>query len=248
MNVEDPPAHPTVCPSCKASMELHLLPSVRGGTVGLDLCFGCRGMWFDPKENLRLTSASVMALFRLLHDHRDDVRNPMASQLACPRCRSVLTQGFDLVKSGRYATFRCRNLHGRFSPFSSFMVEKGFVRHLTQPEIDDIAQRVAVINCTSCGAPVNVRKDHACPHCRSALSLLDPQAVAKAMKDYATAVAGPAGLKIPELADAIVMVERDRLRALEEAKKQRGGLFSRDSARGVDMWAVGIAMVWKMLN
>ena len=68
------------------------------------------------------------------------------------------------------------------------------------------------------------------------------------MKGYATAVAGPAGLKIPELADAIVMVERDRLRALEEAKKQRGGLFSRDSARGVDMWAVGIAMVWKMLN
>ncbi len=229
-------------------MEVHPMPSLRGGTVQVDLCFGCRGIWFDPQENLRLTPASVLALFRLLHDHRDDARTPMSRRLACPHCRSALTEGFDVVKSGRYVTFRCSKLHGRFSPFSSFMVEKGFVRHLTQPEIDDIAQRVAVINCTGCGAPVDVRKDHACPHCRSALSLLDPQAVAKAMKGYATAAAGPAGLKIPELADAMIMVERDRLRALDEAKKHRGSLFSSDAPAGVDLWAVGIAMVWKMLD
>lgn len=228
-------------------MEVHAMQSVRGGTVELDLCFHCRGIWFDPQENLRLTPASVMELFRLLHDHRDDARTPMATRLACPRCRSVLTQGFDVVKSGRYVTFRCGKLHGRFSPFSSFMVEKGFVRHLTVAEIDDIAQRVAVINCTGCGAPVDVRKEHACPHCRSALSLLDPQAVAKAMKGYATAAAGPAGLKMPELADAIVMVERDRLRAVDEAKK-RGSLFSNDAPTGVDLWAVGVAMVWGILG
>ena len=229
-------------------MQAHHLPSLRGGTVELDLCFHCRGIWFDPQKNLRLTPASVLALFRLLHDHRDDARTPMSARLGCPRCRSALTQGFDVVKSGRYVTFRCGKLHGRFSPFSSFMVEKGFVRHLTVAEIDDIAQRVAVINCTGCGAPVDVRKDHACPHCRSALSLLDPQAVAKAMKGYATAVAGPAGLKMSELADAIVMVERDRLRALDEAKKQRGSLFNGDASAGVDLWAVGVAMVWGILG
>lgn len=228
-------------------MEVHAMQSVRGGTVGVDLCFHCRGIWFNPQENLRLTPASVMELFRLLHDHRDHARTPMATRLACPRCRSALTQGFDVVKSGRYVTFRCGKLHGRFSPFSSFMVEKGFVRHLTGAEIDDIAQRVAVINCTGCGAPVDVRKEHACPHCRSALSLLDPQAVAKAMKGYATAAAGPTGLKMPELADAIMMVERDRLRAVEEAKK-RGSLFSNDAPTGVDLWAVGVAMVWGILG
>jgi Zn-finger nucleic acid-binding protein len=249
LSLKSPAVHATThCPSCQVAMEVHHLPSVRGGDVALDLCFHCRGIWFDPQENLRLTPASVLALFRLLHDHRDDARTPMATRLGCPRCRSALTQGFDVVKSGRYITFRCVSLHGRFSPFSSFMVEKGFVRHLTQPEIDDIAQRVAVINCTGCGAPVDVRKDHACQHCRSALSLLDPQAVAKAMKGYATAVAGPAGLRMPELADAIVMVERDRLSALEETKKRRGSLFSNDAPAGVDLWAVGIAMVWKMLD
>ena len=223
------------------------MQSVRGGTVEVDLCFHCRGIWFDPQENLKLTPASVMALFRLLHDHRDDARTPMAARLTGPHCRGVLTEGFDLVKSGRYVTFRCGKLHGRFSPFSSFMVEKGFVRHLTRPEFDDIAQRVAVINCTGCGAPVDVRKEHACSHCRSALSLLDPQAVAQAMKGYATAAAGPAGLKMPELADAIVMVERDRLRALEASKK-RGSLFNADSDSSVDLWAVGVAMVWGILG
>jgi hypothetical protein len=189
-----------------------------------------------------------MALFRLLHDHRGDASTPMAARLACPRCTGALTEGFDIVKHGRYITFRCGKQHGRFSPFSSFMVEKGFVRHLTRPEIDDIAQRVAVINCTGCGAPVDVRKQYACTHCRSALSLLDPQAVAKAMQGYGAAAAGPAGIQIPALADAIVMVERDRLRALEASNKQSGSLFSQDSESNLDLWAVGIAMVWGVLS
>ena len=87
-----------------------------------------------------------------------------------------------LAQGGRYVTYRCPRGHGRFSAFSSFMVEKGFVRQLTKPEIDDIAQRVAIITCTGCGAPVDIRKDHACPHCRSAFSLIDPQAVARALE------------------------------------------------------------------
>jgi hypothetical protein len=33
------------------------------------------------------------------------------------------------------------------------MVEKGFARHLTRPEIEDGAQRVGIIRCASCGAP-----------------------------------------------------------------------------------------------
>jgi hypothetical protein len=41
--------------------------------------------------------------------------------------------------------------------------ETGLVRLLTQPKIDDIAKRVTVIHCSSCGAPVNLKKDHACP-------------------------------------------------------------------------------------
>ena len=119
---------------------------------------------------------------------------------------------------------------------------------MTQPEIDDIAERVAVISCTSCGAPVDLRKDHACPHCRSAFSLLDPKAVERALSGYKTAASGTAGIKLPDLADALVMLERDRLRALADTKKERGTLFGSGSTANVDLWAIGIALVAKMLD
>lgn len=229
-------------------MDVCPLPSVSGGMVELDLCYPCHGIWFDPMENLKLSPAAVVALFGLLHTHRDAERRPLAKKLGCPRCSGALAQGFDVVKSGRYITYRCPQRHGRFSPFSSFMVEKGFVRQLTQPEIDDMAQRVAVIYCTSCGAPVDLRKDAACPHCRSAFSLLDPKAVDQALQGYARAANSAGNIKLPELADALVMLERDRLRAEREAKAQRGSFFTPQETVSGDLWVAGLAMVWEMLK
>jgi Zn-finger nucleic acid-binding protein/uncharacterized protein YbaR (Trm112 family) len=241
--------HQPKCPSCRTAMTPHRLASVAGGQVEIDLCFGCRGIWFDPLENLKLTPAAVVALFRLLHEHRNDDVSPLAHHLACPRCRKNLSQGFDLVKSGRYITYRCAQRHGRFSTFASFMIEKGFVRQLKAQEIDDMAQRLGVINCGSCGAPVDLRKDHACPHCRSALSLLDPQAVEQALQGYAAASRQSGQINLPNLVDALVMVERDRVQAEREAKSRRGSLFTQpESANKADLWAAGLTLVWQILN
>lgn len=45
--------------------------------------------------------------------------------MACPRCNTSLAKGFDVVRSEvRYMIYRCGRQHGRFSSFSSFMVEK----------------------------------------------------------------------------------------------------------------------------
>ena len=129
----------------------------------LDLCFPCQGIWFGPQENLKPSPASVVELFRLLHELESETRQALALKMDCPHCNRSLAQGFDVVKSGRDITYRCPQRHGRFSAFSSFMIEKGFVRQLTRTEIDEMARRVAVIYCTSCGAPVDLRKDHACP-------------------------------------------------------------------------------------
>jgi Transcription factor zinc-finger len=239
-------------------MQVHAFASARAGleTVELNLCFSCHGIWFDPQENLKLAPAGVVALFKLLHAHRGEARAPLALTTYCPRCDGALTQGFDVVTSGRYITYRCARRHGRFSAFSSFMIEKGFVRLLTQPEIDDIAQRVAVIHCTSCGAPVDLRKDHACPHCRSAFSLLDPKAVERALSGYKRAAEksasssadGDTGISPSAIADALMALERDRLRALAERRKERAALFSTDVTGSVDLWAIGIALVAKILD
>ncbi len=229
-------------------MQMHTLPANDGGSVDLDLCFTCQGLWFDPQENLKLSPAAVATLFRLLHEHREDARQPLSKAVSCPRCNTSLAQGFDVVRSGRYITYRCPNRHGRFSAFSAFMVEKGFVRMLTRPEIEDIAKRVAVIHCSSCGAPVDIRKDHACPHCQSAFSLLDPHAVEQALQGYANATKGASTVKIPELADAMLLLERDRLRAQREQQAERGSLFSSEGSTSGDLLAIGLGIIAAMLS
>ncbi|AGX87949.1 hypothetical protein Cenrod_1868 [Candidatus Symbiobacter mobilis CR] len=228
---------------------------IHGRTVDIDLCYACRGIWFDPQENLQLSPASVVDLFRLLHEHRNDPNHPLAQRLFCPRCHQPLAQGYDIVRSGRYVTHRCNHRHGRFSTFAAFMIEKGFIRQMTQLEIDDMAQRVAIVHCTSCGAPIDIRKEHACPHCRSALSLLDPNAVERALQGYAQA-ARHQGLppRPTEVADALVMIERDRQKALREERSPGSmgiTIFSNDRGTHpleVDLWSAGVTLVWNLLR
>ena len=226
-------------------MEAHRFATRVGGAVELDICFGCQGLWFDPRENLQLAPAAVLELFELLHRHRHDAHQPLHDPLRCPRCKRVLLQGFDVVRSGRYVTHRCPEGHGRFATFSSFMVEKGFVRQMTQPEIEDLARRVDAIYCTGCGAPVDIRRDHACPHCRAAFSLLDPAAVEQALQRHASATqpdtpAGPAASRSVDLADALMAIERDRLRAQREEQKTADPT--------ADLFAAGVELVWRALT
>ena len=165
--------------------------------------------------------------------------------MACPRCRRELAEGVDLVRTGRYFTYRCPQRHGRFATFSAFMVEKGFVHQLTQPEIADLAERVRIIHCGSCGAPIDLRQHDACPYCRSALSLLDPKAVQQALADYqARAQRAAAGPRAPDLADALIRMEKDRERVRREEQKERWqGVRDTD-----DLWAVGLSQVWDWLG
>ena len=189
-------------------------------SIEVALCFSCQGLWFDPQENLLLLPAAVVDLFKLLHKQSNATRQPLAETLNCPTCTEELSHGFDVVRSGRYITYRCARGHGRFSTFSSFMIEKGFVRQLSGFEIADFAKLAEIIHCRSCGAPVDLRKDHACPNCRSAFSLLDPQATDRALQGYV----GAANSTVPstplsadramELADALINIERDWKRIL----------------------------------
>lgn len=121
------------------------------------------------------------------------------------------------------------------------MIEKGFVRQMTRPEIEDLARRVAAIYCTGCGAPVDIRRDHACPHCRAAFSLLDPAAVEQALQRH-TSAARPAGQPVRpavDIADALIAIERDRQQVLREEKK---------TDPTADLWAAGLELVWRALT
>lgn len=230
------------CPACRLPMEAHRFPTHGGAMTELDICFACQGLWFDPLENLRLTPAAVIALFELLHRHRSDERRALPQALDCPRCNRTLQHGFDVVRSGRYVTYRCAQRHGRFTTFASFMVEKGFVRQMTEVEIEDLARRVDAIYCTSCGAPVDIRRDHACPYCRAAFSLLDPNAVERALERHASAAqrANPVTTSPVDLADALMVIERDRQRTLREEKQERQDVVA-------DLLTAGVELVWRAI-
>lgn len=230
-------------------MEVHRFTAHTGQALEIDVCYACQGLWLDHSENLQLPPAAVVELFRLLHAHLSDQRHPLQARMDCPRCSRTLAQGFDVVRSGRYMTYRCASRHGRFSTFSSFMVEKGFVRHMTPIEVQDLAKRVGAVYCTSCGAPVDIRKDHACPYCRAAFSLLDPDAVRKALDGYARPHSP--GAPVPatvDIADALITIERDRNRA-ERERLQKGsfGLGRNDAELTGDLLAAGVEIIWKVL-
>lgn len=235
------------CPSCGDALQVHRLPAQYGGQVEIDLCFGCHGLWFDQMENLKLSPEAIAGLFRQMHQHRDAPYTPLAGRLACPVCRGTLVQGFDIVRSGRYITHRCAERHGRFSSFSSFMIEKGFVRQLSRLEIADIAKKVGCIHCSSCGAPVDLRKEDACSHCRTALSLLDPQAVEKALQHYAHAASTPQA-KPGDIADALIAIAKERARVERDARRPAdialGSLMAGASGGvlSVDLFSAGLSL------
>jgi hypothetical protein len=222
-------------------MQRQVLPGTYGGQVELEVCFACHGFWFDPQENLKLAPAAIAELFKAMHAHREAPRLPLATTLACPQCDSALVQGFDLVRSGRFITHRCPHQHGRFSTFAAFMIEKGFVRQLTRPEIAEIAAKVGVIHCSSCGAPVDLRREDACSHCRSALSLLDPQAVEKALQRFGSAPA--AAPPSAAVADALVSLAR------QQSSQARDGATAVSLGGGVlavDLLSVGLNLVSRL--
>ena len=246
------------CPSCRAPLYGEDLACHEGLPLDIEICFACRGLWFDRGESQRLGAESVARLFTRLHEHRSDALTPLAQTLVCPSCRQALTRGFDIVKHGRYITFRCPQGHGRFSPFASFFIEKGFVRLLSPQEVGELAERVRVIRCTSCGAPVDIRKDHACPYCHSAFSLLDPKAVETALAHYAgqhRAAATPAGAKgSPEaLADALIALERERSSAAREEASAASRRYGADAGDGMgelvgDLVAGGLGLLAGLLT
>ena len=222
----------------------------QGRAFELDLCFDCHGLWFDARENLRLSPTSVIGLLRELHAHRDAAHRPQAARLACPRCDAALATGFDIARvGGRFVTHRCPQGHGRFSSFQAFLIEKGFVRPLSPADRQALAQQVGPLHCGACGGPVDVRRDDACPWCRSPLALLDPQAVRRALDEHAAAAsaraaaareAAPGTADASALADALMAVERAEAQALRARQLERAERWRGDAAGGVDLWAFGL--------
>lgn len=214
------------------------------GEVVLDLCFPCQGIWFDDFESVQITPGGIIELFKLIHAHRDGQRLPLSDPLRCPRCAEKLLHGLDVAKhGGQFNYHRCLQKHGRFTTFAQFMIEKGFVRQLSSAEISELAVKVGSIRCNGCGAPVDIRKEHACGHCRSPIAILDPAAVEQALSRFQQAEVKRTTRDVEALGDAIVMREREKSRYQREKRQGR----IEDLEIG-DLLVDGVELIWNLIR
>lgn len=161
------------CPRCAQPMQTHTLDGHLGREVEIDLCVPCQSVWFDAHENLQLTPAATLSMFRLIGERVGRPAPEDRDIAKCPRCRAHLRRTQDMQRATRFEYFRCPNDHGRLTTFFDFLKEKDFVRPLTARQIAELRKNVQTINCSNCGAPVDLAKGSDCGHCGSPLSMLD---------------------------------------------------------------------------
>ncbi len=157
-------------------MTAHGLEGQLRTALEIDVCFACQVFWFDRHESLQLSPASTLKLFRLIGDRAAERRGAPSSGSAvakCPRCRSQLVTTHDVQRNVRFQYARCPHGHGRLTTFYDFLREKNFLRPLSPDQVEALRQNVQTVNCSNCGAPINLDKGSECAHCSSPLSMLD---------------------------------------------------------------------------
>lgn len=154
-----------------------VLDGVYGPGVEVDLCYPCHVLWLDKRESLQLSPRGTLDLFRALNEHREDARHALENGNRCPRCERRLSLSQDIGKSGRFTYYSCPAKDGRLTPFSEFLKEKQFVRALTPAEQAQVKAELKTVQCSGCGAPVDLANGFQCQHCASPITVLDPDAV-----------------------------------------------------------------------
>lgn len=157
------------------------MDGVYGADVEVDLCFACHALWLDQRESVHLSPRGTIDMFRVLTEHEEDPRHALGSRVQCPRCSRRLTLSRDIGKGGRFSYYACPGRHGRLTPFSEFLKEKQFVRALSAVEQQRVRAELKQVQCSSCGAPVELQRGFQCGHCGSPIAVLDADAVQKTL-------------------------------------------------------------------
>jgi DNA-directed RNA polymerase subunit RPC12/RpoP len=142
-------------------------------TIDIDACTVCRAFWFDSHENLQISPGSTLRLFTFIGEQSATPKTVFADVLRCPRCASRLILTHDVQRNTHFQYWRCDNEHGRFISFFDFLREKDFIRPLSPSQIEELRQNVQAVNCSNCGAPIDLTTSSVCGHCGSPLSMLD---------------------------------------------------------------------------
>jgi Zn-finger nucleic acid-binding protein len=234
------------CPNCLAAMVERSLERNYGPPIAIDLCDPCQAFWFDDQEVLQLSPGATLELFHHIQQAASGARHPLGRRLACPRCRAALREAQDMQRNTKFSYFKCPQEHGRYLTYFQFLRAKNFVRTLTAKEIEELRRHVRQVNCTNCGAPIDVGRDVACGFCRTPVSMLDPDQVAKAVTQLQKADQGRQN--IDPAWPLLVEAERRRAeRTFADTPEGRAlGTLGRDATPDlVSLGLRALASLWK---
>ncbi len=141
--------------------------------IDIDVCADCQAFWFDKYESLKLAPASTLKLMKFIGEHTTRAKELNTEQLRCPRCTGLLRATTDMQRDTRFNYWRCPQDHGRFIRFFDFLREKNFIRTLSAPEVNQLRESMQSVNCSNCGAPIDLGASSICAHCGSPISMLD---------------------------------------------------------------------------
>ena len=180
----------------------------------------------------------MLELFKVIGDGGE--RPELLPSFKCPDCAAPLTFTRDMQHATRFTHWRCLNDHSQLINYSQFLLAKNFVRPPSEQELAKLRTIVREISCSQCGASINLMKDSACPYCHAAIALIDPDSVAKAVRELSAAGRGPRGKEAALMAASTV----------HEAQVQ--AIFSQariDESRGHhDLLEIGASAIRQMLH
>jgi Zn-finger nucleic acid-binding protein len=228
-----------ICPGCGSAMEERSLEGTYGAKVTLDICGGCQSFWFDLRESLQLAPGSVLELFRMIHEAQGAPPVPQQTTKKCPRCASVLVETHDLQRITRFSYFRCPAGDGRLIGFFQFLKEKNLIKPLDPKQLAALRQQVKVINCSNCGAPVDLEKGAVCEHCDAPISMLDPNQVEATITQLSAAAAKGRAVDPQELAARVAMAraKTESFYARLDSEQPRFGRYGYSRA-GLITWGL----------
>jgi endogenous inhibitor of DNA gyrase (YacG/DUF329 family) len=229
------------CPNCAKEMTAWTLDGRLGEHLTIDVCTPCQSFWFDPHESLQLAPGSTLKLMQYIGEHSSTVKPILSPVLKCPRCGGPLSLWHDAVRNMHFSYWGCPDRHGSFIGFFDFLIEKNYIHVLSPQEIQQLKQNVQTVNCSSCGASIDLNANSACPFCHSPISMLD-------MKHQQEMLAQLRQAAVPKPPDPTLPLK------LAEAKQQAESIFKPDDtewwrdARSSDLVQAGLKAVARWLT
>jgi len=222
------------CPNCAQPMTAMSLEAHLSAPVSVDMCSTCQVFWFDKYESLKLSPASTLQLMKFIGERSGASSPQLSNALKCPRCSMPLRPTHDIQRTTHFSYWRCGSEHGRLIRFFDFLKEKNFIRPMTPAQIEELRKNVGSVNCTNCGAPIDLSTSSACTHCGSAISMLDMNQAQQTIELLQKA-------SIPRPIDPALPLE------LEKVKREMELLFGPDKSDSTDVFQDVFSAVSKWL-